>query len=102
MTGGIATKVSSDLSSGCPDSGAGSPLARLGIPEETLVGRIVAGLTAEYHIFMTNWANCDVEQKLKELIPRLSAEVSLIKKIDKSNAYAMVGESSNKNQSAGH
>lgn len=83
--------------------GIQSQLVQSGISlaEETLVGRIVAGLTADYHIFMTNWANCDVEQNLRELIPRLSAEESLIKKIEKSSAYAMVGESNNKSQSAG-
>lgn len=68
----------------------------VGMTEDTLVGRIVSGLTQEYHIFMTNWSNSTGVQSLKELIPKLTAEEQLIRKFDKSSKdnYALMAEKS--------
>lgn len=61
--------------------------------EETLVGRIVSGLTPEFHGFMTNWANnVATSQILSELLPRLTAEESLISTIRKMENLALVVE----------
>lgn len=73
-----------------------SNLTQAGIKmgEETLVGRIVAGLTSKYHVFMTNWANSKLSQTMAELIPRLSAEESLINRFSKPSkeVVALVSE----------
>lgn len=63
-----------------------SQLVQSGAPlsEETLVGRIVGGLTKPYHVFMTNWANnLGVKQTMAELVPRLTAEEMLVTRMRK-------------------
>lgn len=55
---------------------AGSP-----VDEETLVGRIVGGLTPAYHVFMSNWGNLNVRQTIDELLPRLTAEELLVTRL---------------------
>ena len=66
--------------------------------EETLVGRIVAGLTPKFHVFITNWSNnTATKQTMAELVPRLTAEESLLQGFDKtsrqSNPTAMISDS---------
>lgn len=49
--------------------------------EETLVARIVGGLTRRYHTFVTNWSNsANNLQTMSELVPRLEAEETLIER----------------------
>lgn len=65
------------------------------VTEETLVGRIVGGLTSSYHVFITNWGNNpNLKQTMAELIPRLTAEEILMKKFKKADTVAMVAERS--------
>lgn len=66
------------------------------LSEEYLVGRIICGLTPRYHIFMTNWGNNpDWDQTITELLPRLTAEESLIRNLKRPSStepLAMLGE----------
>lgn len=69
------------------------------VTEETLVGRIVGGLTQSFHVFITNWGNNpNVKQTMAELIPRLTAEEILIRRFKKADPMAMVSEAGFKNR----
>ena len=64
--------------------------AGVAMSEETLVGRIVSGLTSSFHVFMTNWANnSTLKQTLAELLPRLTAEKVLISKMKRDESCAL-------------
>lgn len=63
------------------------------VNEETLVGRIVGGLTKPYHVFMTNWANnTGLKQTMAELVPRLTAEELMVCRMRKENSVALYAE----------
>lgn len=71
--------------------------------EESLVGKIVSGLTPAYHVFMTNWANnITFKQTMTELLPRLTAEEHLVEKFKRTESAAYYIESKNRRYNNQH
>lgn len=64
--------------------------AGVSIEEETLIGKIVSGLSSDFKHFMTSWmATAESDRKLAKLLPRLMAEESVITRDDPVGAAAM-------------
>lgn len=60
------------------------------IDDETLIGKVVSGLSLDYKHFMTNWMGTPaVDRTYSNLLPRLITEESLITKDDPTVATAM-------------
>lgn len=68
------------------------------VTEENFVAKLVAGLSSDYHVFMTTWSNnCSLRQTVAELLPRLLAEEALISGLQprrNQDAVALAGEAS--------
>lgn len=62
------------------------------LDEESIVAKIVGGLTPEYHTFMTTWANSSLNQTIAELLPRLQSEELLIAGFNRKDNTALVSE----------
>lgn len=70
--------------------------ARVNMSEETFVGRIVAGPTPAFHVFMrTN--NTGLRETMAELLPRLASEEVLIKKLKRDDTVAIASEDEQRN-----
>lgn len=67
------------------------------IDEEALISKIVSGLPAEYHGFMTLWNSTEGgKDKLDKLVPRLCAEEKLVQRFfpGEQSGQALIGETS--------
>jgi hypothetical protein len=77
------------------------------IDDETLISKVVTGLSQDYKHFMTAWMSTAVEDRtFDNLLPRLLAEEAIVKPEQKSESVAMKmkidkGKNSNNNNGSG-